>query len=96
MKVVLDESGFSSVQRNVYISLVGHSGSSHFVQTSVAHAQGEVHNGVVLFLVFLRPRQSCHGTQGMDFQGGPFRAGPDRARATTKVREVARGEASWE
>ena len=35
-------------------------------------------------------------SQGMDFHGHPCRVGPDHARGTTKVREMATGEARWE
>ena len=31
---------------------------------------------LLLFLVFLRPRQSCHGTQETDFHGHPYKVGP--------------------
>ena len=51
---------------------------------------------LLLLLAFLRPRQPCHGAQGMVFDGRSHRVGPDCARATTKVGEVATCEASWE
>ena len=51
---------------------------------------------LLLLLAFLRPRQPCHGAQGMVFDGRSHRVGPDCARATTKVGEVATYEASWE
>ena len=50
---------------------------------------------VLLFsIALLRPRQPCHGAQGMDFDGRSFRVGPDCARTSTTVGEVAPRKAS--
>ena len=65
-----------------------HFGSFHFVQTSVAHAQGEVHSGVVIVACIFASPSAVKGWSSMDVPTGWVQVvrGHDQSRRSGHMR----------